>query len=180
MREKSPKEFESKVLHLTRVSRMTTGGRRFRMRAVVVVGNRKGQVGVGVAKGQDTQDAVARASARAQRTLITVPIVGGSILHEVEAKYGASRVRIKRRPEGFGVRAGGAARAVLELAGVQNTSAKFISRTTNSLTNAMATLKALTQLQPRERAAVEEATFKRAEEVEWEENNARETTQSES
>lgn len=140
------KEFESKVLSLARVSRMTAGGRRFRMRAVVVVGDRKGRVGVGIAKGQDTQDALQRAQTRARRTLINVPIVGGSVPHEVEAKYGASRVLIKRRPEGFGISAGGAARVVLEFAGVKNASAKFISRTTNALTNARATLKALAQL----------------------------------
>lgn len=146
MTNRQPKEFESKVLNLARVSRMTAGGRRFRMRAIVVIGDRKGRIGVGLAKGADTQEAVAKASERARRSLIVVPIVNGSIPHEVDAKYGASRIRIKRRPEGFGISAGGAARAVLELAGVRNAAAKFISRTTNALTNARATLKALSAL----------------------------------
>ena len=123
------------------------GGRRFSFRATVVIGNRKGKVGVGVAKGPDVSIASEKAFARAKRRLIVVPITPtGSIAHEVRAKFSAASVLLRPRAAGSGIVAGGAVRAVVELAGISNISSKILSRTPNKLTNALATLAALEQL----------------------------------
>lgn len=136
-------------MDVRRVARVMAGGRRFSFRVTVVIGNRRGKVGVGVAKGPDVTVATDKAVAQARRRLLAVAVTsGGSIAHEVRAKYAAARVLLRPRPAGAGLRAGGAARAVLELAGVTNATAKILSRTPNKLTNAMATLEALKQLKP--------------------------------
>ena len=123
------------------------GGRRFSFRATVVIGNRKGKVGVGVAKGPDVTAATEKAAYRARKNLIIVPVTpNGSIAHEVRAKFSAARVLLRPRPAGSGIVAGGAVRAVVELAGISNVSSKILSRTPNKLTNAMATMEALKQL----------------------------------
>lgn len=140
-------EFDRKLLDVRRVARVVAGGRRFSFRATVVIGNRRGKVGVGVAKGQDVSIAQEKAVARARKQMIIVPITkDGSIAHEVHAKYAAARVILRPRPAGSGIIAGGSVRAVAELAGITNLSAKIVSRTPNKLTNAMATLEALTEL----------------------------------
>lgn len=145
VREKS--EFDQKVLDIRRVARVMAGGRRFSFRATVVVGNRKGKVGVGVAKGADVAAAIEKAVEQAKHNLLAVPITNaGTIRHEVMAKYSAARVLVKPRRAGAGIVAGGATRAVVELAGIKNITAKILSRTPNKLTNAMATIEALKQL----------------------------------
>ncbi len=122
------------------------GGRRFSFRATVVVGNLKGKVGVGVAKGPDVTTAVEKAVYQAKKHIVTVPITGtGTIRHEIEAKFSAARVLLKPRLSG-GLVAGGAVRAVSALAGVKHISAKVLSRTPNKLTTAMAALEAFRQL----------------------------------
>lgn len=146
-RERERSEFDRKLLDVRRVARVVAGGRRFSFRATVVIGNRKGRVGVGVAKGPDVTIASEKAASRAKKNLITVPVTpAGSIVHEVRGKFSAADVFLMPRPVGFGIVAGGAVRAVVELAGISNISSKILSRSPNKLTNAMATLKALQQL----------------------------------
>ncbi|OGY97942.1 MAG: 30S ribosomal protein S5 [Candidatus Liptonbacteria bacterium RIFCSPLOWO2_01_FULL_56_20] len=140
-------DFKEKVLDLRRVTRVVAGGKRFRFRATVAVGDEKGQVGVGVAKGLDVASAVAKARAEGKKNLITVPLKDGrTILYRAEAKYSAARVLLKPAGEGHGLKAGGAVRVVLGLAGVRDITAKCLGRTPNKLTNALATIEALKQL----------------------------------
>ena len=145
--ERERSEYDRKLLDVRRVARVVAGGRRFSFRTTVVIGNRKGKVGVGVAKGPDVTVATEKAVNRAKKTLIVVPITpSGSIAHEVRAKFSAAQVLLRPRPAGSGIVAGGSVRAVVELAGITNISSKILSRTPNKLTNAMATLEALKEL----------------------------------
>jgi small subunit ribosomal protein S5 len=143
-REKS--EWEHTVLDLRRVSRVVAGGKRFSFRATVVVGDRKGRVGVGVAKGKDVSNAVEKAIVQAKKRILTVPLKGGTIPSETIAKHSSAVVLIKPAKAGKGIIAGGASRAVLALAGIKDASAKILGRTSNKLTNAMATMEALKKL----------------------------------
>jgi len=139
-------EFESKVLDLARVARMTAGGRRFRFRAVVVVGDKRSRVGLGVAKGADVSEAVEKATRMAKKNLINVLIVDETIPHQVEAKVGAAKVILKPQKKGRGLVAGGTVRIVCSLAGIKNVSSKIIGRTGNKLNNARAVIEALKKL----------------------------------
>ena len=140
-------EFEQKLLDVRRTARMVAGGRRFSFRAVVIIGNKKGKVGVGTAKGADVTMAVDKAVRQAKKQLFEFPItVDGSISFRVEAKYGAARVMLKPAPRGRGVIAGGTVRAICNLVGITNITAKILGRTNNKLNNARATLKALERL----------------------------------
>lgn len=139
-------EFREKVLDLRRVTRVTAGGKRFRFRATVIIGDEKGRVGAGIAKGLDVQQAVQKAKANAQKNVLTVVLKGRTIPHEVEAKFSAARVLLKPAKEGHGLIAGGAVRTVLSLAGIKDITAKCLGRTPNKLTNALATIEALKKL----------------------------------
>ena len=140
-------EFKEKVLDLRRVTRVVAGGKRFRFRVTVVVGDEKGRVGVGVGKGADVASSVNKAKTAAKKNLLVLNLVDRrTIAHEVEAKYSAARVMIKPTSEGHGLKAGGAVRFVLSLAGVKDATAKCLGRTPNKLTNALATLEALKKL----------------------------------
>lgn len=140
-------EFKDKVLDLRRVTRVMAGGKRFRFRATVVIGDEKGRVGVGVAKGLDVQSAIAKAKSEGKKTMLTVPLKDNrTIPHDVEAKYSAARVIIKPTSDGHGLKAGGAVRVVLSMAGVKDATAKCLGRTPNKLTNALATMEALKKL----------------------------------
>jgi len=144
---KEKPEFEQKLLDVTRTARMVAGGRRFSFRVVIIIGNEKGKVGVGVAKGKDVSIAVEKAVRQAKRFLITVPITkDDSIADKVEAKYSAARVMLKPAAKGRGVIAGGTVRAICNLAGIKNITAKIIGRTNNKLNNARATILALQKL----------------------------------
>ncbi len=144
--EKPKDEFESKLLDLARVTRVSAGGRRFRFRAVVVVGNKNSKVGVGVAKGSDVAQAIEKATRLAKKNLVEVQIVEDTISHEVIAKFGAARVLLKPQRKGRGLVAGGTVRVICTLAGIRNISSKVLGRTGNKLNNAMATIKALKEL----------------------------------
>ena len=136
-------EFESKLLDLTRVTRVTAGGKQLRFRAIIVVGDRKGKIGLGVSKGLDVSQAIEKATRTAKKNLILVPInKEGTIDHEVEAKFGPSVILIKPQRKGKGLVAGGTVRTLCQLAGIQNISSKILSRTSNKLNNAKATIKA--------------------------------------
>jgi small subunit ribosomal protein S5 len=135
-------EFEQKLLDLRRVTRVVKGGRRFRFRATVVIGDRRGKVGVGVAKGSDVSDAISKAFMSAKKTMIEVSLVDGTIIHDVEVKLGSAKILLKPAKEGRGLIAGGAVRTVVELAGVQDITSKSLG-TSNKLNVARATLRAL-------------------------------------
>lgn len=141
-------EFEQKLLDVRRTARMVAGGRRFSFRAVIIIGNEKGKVGVGVAKGRDVAIAVDKAVRQAKKNLIDVPITeDASISYKVDAKYSAARVMLKPAPKGRGVIAGGTVRTICNLVGIENITAKILGRTNNKLNNARATIRALEKLQ---------------------------------
>jgi len=144
--ERPKEEFMEKTLDVRRVTRVVAGGKRFRFRVTLVLGDMKGRVGVGVAKGLDVATSIAKAKVAAKKNIFTVPLKGATIPHEVEAKFSAARIRLKPAVEGHGLRAGGAARVVLSLAGVKDIVAKALGRTPNKLTNALAVIEALKKL----------------------------------
>lgn len=139
-------EFKDKVLDMRRVTRVTAGGKRFRFRATVVIGDEKGRVGVGVEKGLNVAQAVEKAKLAAKKKMITVSLIDRTILYESEAKFSAARVLIKPAKKGHGLKAGGAVRQVLLLAGVRDATAKCLGETKNKLTNALATIEALKKI----------------------------------
>jgi small subunit ribosomal protein S5 len=141
-------EFDSRLLDLARVVRMTAGGRRLRFRAAMVVGNRQGRVGFGAAKGLDVDQAIEKATKAAKKNLIKVPIVNGTISHRVEAKFGAAKILLKPQKKGKGLVAGGTVRIICDLAGIKNISSKVIGKTGNKINNAKATICALSKLKP--------------------------------
>jgi small subunit ribosomal protein S5 len=138
-------EFEQKLLDLARVTRVVKGGRRFRFRATLVIGNRKGRVGVGVAKGSDVSDAIEKSYNDAKKNMIEVNMSGNTISHDVLMKLGSARVMLKPAQEGRGIIAGGAVRAVVDLAGIHNIVSKSMG-TSNKLNVARATIEALKSL----------------------------------
>ncbi len=144
--EKEKSEFDQKVLDVARVTRVVAGGRRFSFRATVALGNRKGKTGVGIAKGADVSQAVEKAVTDGRKNTIVIPLKDGTIPHQVSAKYAAARVLLKPASTGRGLVAGGAVRIICELAGIENISAKILSKSTNKLNNARATLEALKKL----------------------------------
>lgn len=145
-KEPNPFGMKDKVLDLRRVTRVVAGGKRFRFRATVILGDEKGKVAVGVAKGLDVAGAVSKAKNAAAKNILNITLKGRTIPHEVEAKFSAARVKIKPAVEGHGLKAGGAVRVVLSLAGVKDATAKCLGRTPNKLTNALATIEALKKL----------------------------------
>lgn len=137
---------EERVISLDRVSRTQKGGRRLRFRAVVVVGDRQGNVGLGVGKSNEITSAVAKATYNAKKHVFTVPIVRHTIPHEITSKFDRAKVLLKPAGPGVSVIAGGAVRPILELAGIENVIGKCLTRTTNKLNNAYATVLALQSL----------------------------------
>ena len=140
------KEFETKVLDLDRVIRVTGGGKRLRFRALIVAGNKTGKVGIGVAKGLDVPQAIEKATKLAKKHLIEVPIVQDTIPHEVSAKFGAAKVLLKPQKKGRGLVAGGTVRVICNLAGIKNISSKVLGTTKNKINNGKATILALSKL----------------------------------
>ncbi len=146
-RPKVREEFKEKVLDMRRVTRVVAGGKRFRFRCTLVLGDEKGRIGIGVAKGLDVQQAIAKAKMDAKKNMIVVGLKDQrTIAHEVIAKYSAAKVLVKPASVGHGLRAGGAVRFVLSFAGIKDATAKVLGRTPNKLTNAMATIEALKKL----------------------------------
>lgn len=144
--ERPRQEFEQKMISIRRVTRVMAGGRRFSFSIAMVIGDKKGRVGVGVGKAGDVQLAIEKAVRDARRQMITVPLnKHGSIAYDVQAKETSAVVMI-RPALGRGLVAGAAVRTVLELAGVKDVTAKLLSRTKNPLNNARATITALKQL----------------------------------
>lgn len=143
------KQFDERVVHIDRVARVVKGGRRFRFRALVVVGDRKNRVGIGIAKGADVTAAVTKATEVAKKHFIVVPVKDGTIAHETEAKVGGARILIKPAAPGTGLIAGGTVRTILEVAGIHNVLSKSLG-STNKANTAYATIEALRQVVPRE------------------------------
>lgn len=139
-------EFDSKLLDLARVTRVTGGGKRLRFRAVVVVGDKKGRIGLGVDKGRDVSQAIEKATRRAKKNLITVVIKENTIPYETQAKLGSAEILLKPQAKGRGLVAGGVVRTICELAGIKDISSKILSRSKNKLNNARATFVALKNL----------------------------------
>lgn len=140
------KEFEQRVVDLRRVTRVTAGGKRMRFRAAVLVGDGKGRIGFGLAKGADVAAATAKASRKARKALLTIPMVKETIPHEIRAKYSAATIMMKPAPRGTGIKAGGPMRAVFELAGLSNVVGKILGTTKNKVNIIRATLDAIEQL----------------------------------
>lgn len=139
-------EFDQKIISIRRVTRVVTGGRRFAFSVGIVIGDRKGRVGVGQGKAGDTPLAIDKAVRDARKNMIKVSLTKYmSVPHEVSSKYSSSRVLIMRAP-GKGILAGSSVRTVLEFAGVKEVSAKIFSRSKNKVNNAKAAIKALQQL----------------------------------
>lgn len=162
------KEFEEKVIAIDRVTRVVKGGRRFRFRATVVIGDGKGRVGVGIGKGSEVITSIAKAVARAKAQMITVPLVNGTIPHEIQVRFSGAQVMLKPASAGTGVIAGGAVRNVVEVAGIHDLLTKSLG-SSNKVNNAYATIMALSQLKPLpekpQRAAKKPATKKTTKET---------------
>ncbi len=142
------KPFDERVLHIDRVARVVKGGRRFRFRALVVVGDRKNRVGIGIAKGADVTTAVAKATDVAKKHMITISLDKyGTLHHEAQAKVGGANILIKPASSGTGLIAGGVVRTILEVAGVNNVLSKSLG-STNKVNTAYATLAALESIVP--------------------------------
>lgn len=144
-REKPKEEFEQRILDVARVTRVMAGGKRMNFRTCVAIGDKAGRIAVGVGKGADVTMAVNKAVNRAKKTMITVPMINETIPHEVYGHAGASRIIFKPAKKGKGIIAGGVARVILELAGVNNVTSKTLGGN-NKLNNARCTIQALSDL----------------------------------
>jgi small subunit ribosomal protein S5 len=144
-----PKQFEEVVINIDRVARVVKGGRRFRFKALVVVGDRKNKVGVGVSKGQDVQTAIAKATDVAKKNMITIPVENDTIPHDAEIKLSGARVLIKPAAPGTGIIAGGVVRSIIGVTGIRNLLTKSLG-STNKVNIAYATIEALRTIVPRD------------------------------
>ena len=150
--EKEPSEFKERLVAINRVAKVVKGGKNFRFTALMVVGNENGKVGVGLGKAAEIPEAVRKGVEDAKRHMIEVPIVGTTIPHQVEGKFGKGHVRMLPAEEGTGVIAGGPARAVLEMVGIRDIRTK--SYGSNNPSNCVkATLDGLSQLRTAEQVA---------------------------
>ncbi|NTU46602.1 30S ribosomal protein S5 [Candidatus Roizmanbacteria bacterium] len=147
-RTEKTEKMEEKVLLIRRVSKKTTGGNYVTFSALVVVGDGKGQVGIGVGRGLEVPPAIQKAIARAKKQLITVPLDKDSIPHQVTVKFKSARLFLKPAPSGTGLKVGSVARIILDLAGVHNASGKIMG-TRNQVVNSYAVIKALQKLKAR-------------------------------
>ncbi len=140
-----PKEFEEKVIQIKRVSKKTKGGNKIGFTALVVIGDKKGRVGVGLGKAKDVSSAVQKAVSAAKKTALMVKIKDNTIAHEVKAKSGSARVLLMPAPVGSGIIAGGSVRNVVELAGIKDISGKMLG-SNNKIENVRAAIDALRKL----------------------------------
>lgn len=139
------KEFEEVVYEIKRVSKKNSGGNTISFTALVIIGNKNGKVGAALGKARDVSKAIQKALGRAKDNVVDVELRGSTIPHEIEAKYSAAKVFLKPAPKGSGIIAGGSLRAVLELAGVNDVSAKMLG-SNNKVANVRCTIDALSRL----------------------------------
>lgn len=139
------KDYDEAVIQIDRVTRVVKGGRRLRFRATVVIGNRKGKVGIGLGKSTEVSEAIRKAVTRAKKALIEIPIHNDTIPHDLKIKFKSSKVILLPASPGTGLIAGGSVRKVLELAGIKNVLSKSIG-SSNRVNNAKATVEALKKL----------------------------------
>ncbi len=158
-------EFEQRIVDIARVTRVMAGGKRLKFRVTMVVGDKKGRVGIGIAKGADVTIAITKAVNVAKKNLIETPIVEGTLPCRITEKFGAARILLKPAQPGIGIIAGGAVRTVLELSGLQDAIGKIYG-SKNKINNVKATISALKKLQPfvEKKRKILEAQKKRAKE----------------
>jgi small subunit ribosomal protein S5 len=142
---KEEHEFDQEIIDIARVTRVMAGGKRMRFRACVVVGDKKGRVGIAVAKGADVTMAINKAVTKAKKNIIKVNTVNETIPYEVRKKFKAAKILLKPAPKGTGIKAGGSVRQILGLAGVGNVTAKILG-SNNKINNAFVTIEALKEL----------------------------------
>jgi len=141
------KQFDERVVYVNRVARVVKGGRRFRFQALIVAGDHKGRVGIGVSKGADVAAAVTKATDVAKKNMVKISIYKGTLTHDVESKVGGSKILIMPAAPGTGLIAGGVVRTVLEVAGIENALSKSLG-SSNRINTAYATVGALQSMQP--------------------------------
>jgi small subunit ribosomal protein S5 len=163
-RQEEKSEFDQFILDLARVTRVTQGGKHMSFRTCVILGDRKGRVAFGVAKGKDVQGGVEKAVRQAKKNMIRVPLVRETIPHAVLYKYKAAAVLLRPAPKGSGIIAGGAARVVFEMAGIPNVSCKILGTTKNKIAIVKATFEALKSFK-RHSAPVKKFEMAKKEEV---------------
>ena len=147
--ERERSEFDQKVVEVKRVTRVVAGGKRMRFRALVVIGNHKGKVGMGLKKGADVAESVNKAVNAAKKNLITLPLVNETIPHALNVKYKSSSLMLKPAKPGTGVIAGGAVRSVMDLSGVKNVVCKMLG-SNNKVNNVKAVFSAFSKMKSKE------------------------------
>lgn len=160
----APKQFEELTINIDRVSRVVKGGRRFRFKALVVVGDRKNQVGIGVAKGADVQAAIAKATNVAKKQMITIAINKGTIPHDAEIRLSGAQILVRPAAPGTGIIAGGVVRSIIGVTGITDLLSKSLG-STNKVNIAYATIEALRSLVPKDQwlnATAKKPTAKKA------------------
>ncbi len=150
--ERDRNEFDQKVVEVKRVTRVVAGGKRMRFRALVVIGDHKGKVGMGLKKGADVSESVNKAVNQAKKNMITLPLVMETIPHGLNIKYKSSSLMLKPAKPGTGVIAGGAVRSVMELAGVKNVVSKMLG-SNNKVNNVKAVFEAFKKMKSKEQLA---------------------------
>ncbi|WP_038034562.1 MULTISPECIES: 30S ribosomal protein S5 [Thermotoga] len=145
MKEIQYEEFEEKIIEIRRTSKVTKGGKNLSFRVVAIVGNKNGKVGLGIGKAREVPEAIRKAISAAKRNIIEVPVINGTIPHEIIGRQDASKVLLRPAAPGTGIIAGGTVRAVVELAGIQNILTKSLG-STNPLNLALATMNGLKNL----------------------------------
>jgi len=165
-------EFEEKIIEIRRTSKVTKGGKNLSFRVVAIVGNKNGKVGLGIGKAREVPEAIRKAISAAKRNIIEVPVINGTIPHEVVGKQDASKVLLRPAAPGTGIIAGGTVRAVVELAGIQNILTKSLG-STNPLNLALATMNGLKNLlDPRKVAKLRDISVEEVFKGVGRENNA--------
>ena len=154
------KQFDERVINIDRVARVVKGGRRFRFRALVVIGDNKSRVGIGTAKGADVTGAINKASEVAKKNMVSLPLYKETLPHDTQAKVGGAHILIMPASPGTGLIAGGAVRIILEVAGVRNALSKSLG-SSNKTNIAYATVAALTKLVPANKWVMTEDRIKR-------------------
>lgn len=160
--ERPKSEYDQKILDIRRVARTVSGGRRFSFRVTVVLGDKKGKVGVGTAKGLDVSASVEKAVSQARKNMVKVSMHEGTIPHMIEKKVKSAKIILKPAKEGTGIIAGGAVRAICDAVGLKNITGKIIGKSTNKINIALATVEALKDMKPRPQKAQRAETVEKA------------------